>query len=115
MDNVVGSSLIFSTNFLSFVWFYKHKLFIDRTNHTVHWFPVPFTISTTIVTSISRLAACQRIPATCVLPSNQNRAPCLSGVGSSSVALLLENSQGPDLAQNRASCINQENRKTQEC
>ena len=27
------------------------KYFMDRTYHTVHWFPVPFTISTTAVTS----------------------------------------------------------------
>ena len=81
------------------------KYFMDRTNHIVHWFPDPFTISTMVVTSISHLAACQLIPATCVLPSNQNQALCPSGLGSSSVAVLLENSQRADLAQKKNSPV----------
>ena len=82
---------------LNIKWFYKRKIFYGQV--------LPFCTLVSIYNKhygsdlLSRLAACQRIPASFVLPSNQNRAPCLSGVGSSNVALLLENSLRPDLAQ----------------
>ena len=84
---------------LNHKWFYKRKIFYGQV------LPFCTLVSISIYNKhydsdlLSRLAACQRIPAFFVLPSNQNRAPCLSGVGSSNVALLLENSQRPDLAQ----------------